>query len=110
MTPSSCARPAERVWYEAETMRPAHTHIATLCFLLAGYGCEQKSGPVAEAEAWKEMACACNDDACEAKLNEAANALAQRVSASLKTDEQRIEYGKAMASGQGCLQKARMRR
>lgn len=91
-------------------MRSAHSLIAVVGFVLAGVACEQKSGPVAEAEAWKEKACACNDDACEAELNEAANALAQRVGAELTTDEQRIEYGKAMASGQGCLQKARMRR
>jgi hypothetical protein len=95
---------------ELRTTRLALTHIATLCCFLAGFACEQKSGPVAEAEAWQEKACACNDDACEAELNDAANALARRVGPELKSDAQRIEYGKAMATGQGCLRKARSRR
>jgi hypothetical protein len=55
-------------------------------------------------------ACACDDDACEAELDEAASALAERVSAELKTDERRIEYGKLIATGQGCSRKARQRR
>jgi hypothetical protein len=77
---------------------------------LASVSCETRSGPVAAAEAWKDEACACDNDACEARLRETASALAERASADLKTDAQRIEYGKAIAAGQSCLTRARWRR
>jgi hypothetical protein len=51
-----------------------------------------------------------DDDACEAELDEAASALAERVGAELKTDERRLEYGRIIAAGQGCSRKARQRR
>lgn len=102
--------PAPRSARNAGPLDAFQPPIVLLVAALIGSGCEQESGPVAEAEAWKEKACACNDDACEAALHEAASALALRVGPELKTDEQRLEYGKIMATGQGCLRKARLRR
>ncbi len=81
---------------------------ALVSSLLAG-ACEQETGPVGDAKAWAEKACACDNASCEAELRQAATELAQRHAESLTTDALRIEYGKAIASGQGCLAKARLR-
>lgn len=80
-----------------------------LATVACAVACGKTSGPAAEAEAWKDEACACSDDECATRMRQAAGALAERVSAELTTDELRLEYGKAIATGQGCLTKARWR-
>lgn len=71
--------------------------------------CQRETGPVGEAKAWAEKACACDNASCEAELRASATELARRHAELLTTDALRIEYGKAIASGQGCLAKARLR-
>jgi hypothetical protein len=90
--------------------RLAAARILAVVGICSGLACQSASGPLAEAEAWQEKACACDDEACEIELNQAASELALRVGPELKTDAQRIEYGKTIALGQNCLKKAKARR